>query len=251
MNKRRHTKRRTRYRFHNGSGVVQPIEEFERVIPVRAATFESEVSVPIYQSLFAGALTFGFLIGLAGYFQVSFDLAITGAFGLTLIYYLVSVWDARRLLRMVETIVETDLDRDGYIGDPEEQVRPDRISEWEEPTEPDYEVEQVMPHRDRPPVIFVQPEERTGQRRIRRIEGLPDTIEEALPFIAEAILEEGANFSKPELATRRQLITQKGYDLLRAKLLNQGLAYTLDNNTTHLNAAGKAFFRYYLNVVEG
>lgn len=226
--------KRNVHRVYMGAEVAQSFDEYRREVPIRAADFDSDVSIPVFQSLFGGGLAFGFLAGITGMLGHSIYVAIVFTFLFTLLLFIALLWDARKMLRVVETFINHDLDGDGYVGEPEFIVEEDHL-----PT---------IPER---PTIFVPHTDGSRGYSVQYFDDLPESVEESLPKIARAIIEEGANFSKPELSTRRKLITQKDYDWLRNKLINSGMAYTLPNNSTHLNRAGVAFLEHYIDIVEG
>ena len=75
---------------------------------------------------------------------------------------------------------------------------------------------------------------------------LPAVIEQKIHTIANALLNEDAAFSRPELATRRKILTQAQYDELKTILIDAGFARELAGNRTEITGAGRAFFRYYM-----
>lgn len=94
--------------------------EWERREPVRAATWESDVIVCWGQAVISGAFITMFASGLVIWREWPWFVAfIPGAFTAAAVWF-VTMSDARSMLRRVETIINRDLDGDGFKGEPVE-----------------------------------------------------------------------------------------------------------------------------------
>lgn len=93
--------------------------EAERLTPYRAQNAESDFLVPLLQSIGTGVFVFVAAAWLAKYidgitWDIAFFCGIIAAGG----FWLITVLSNRKLLWAVEKIVNSDLDSDGFTGEP-------------------------------------------------------------------------------------------------------------------------------------
>ncbi len=197
------------------------IDSYEREFPSRKPDYDADVFIPLMQASLTGLLSWPFLTVVVYQFGARLEFSIGLAFCVALLVWFNGLANSRRLLRVVERVTGFDIDGDGYIGEPETEQDNDR--------------------RDFRVAVEVDP----THQQIRYFD-LPQPIENKLPAIANAVLVDGAAFSRPELATRRKLLTQGQYEELKATLLDAGFVRSETGNRTEITSAGRAFFRHYL-----
>lgn len=205
----------------------EPVEStaWERRRPGRPASLESDVAVPIAQSVFtalvAGLGALG--VALAAGWAKPGLWAVLGALVALVSSWLALLRQHRDLLWEIETLAGADLDRDGAIGVP--LVDPE-------------------PRTVRAEII-----EDNGQR-IRYVD-VPLSDRE-LATLAAGVLQDGVTFSRRSLSDADLLEAERYSDVKDALLEGGLLRYRGDgpHAGVEVSPAGRAFLRQYLSVAE-
>lgn len=110
------------YDFGEGSPLPAGVE-WERVEPARAPEVSGDVVVPLLQALITGVVAFLVGIGLCLALGWAIRIALGAGVAITALAWMWLLMDHRRLLRRIKRIVNVDLDRNGYVGEPGERIR--------------------------------------------------------------------------------------------------------------------------------
>jgi len=197
-----------------GAGTVPAGVMHERRRTARAPTTESDVKVPLAQSGITGLVAFLASTAIAAKSGAGWDALLSGAaWGATMWggTWLVLLVIHRKALYEVERITGTDLDNDGYIGEP-------------------------------PPKSTVQVEIVEKGGRFRRYVNTPLDDDEWTK-VARAVLVAGASFSRRGL---KDVVPEEDYPGVYKPLLSGGLLRE-NGNGVELTPAGRSFLRQYLS----
>jgi hypothetical protein len=212
-----------RDRKHYGVAWTEPVESraYERRRPGRPASLESDVAVPIAQSVFSALVAGLAALGaaLAAGWQRPALWAVLAALAALVTAWLVLLRQHRDLLWEIELVTGADLDRDGTVGVP--LVDPE-------------------PRTVRAEII-----EGNGQR-IRYID-VPLSDQE-LEKLADGVLQHAVTFSRRSLADAGLLEAER-YSDVKDVLLEGGLLRYRGEGPhagLELSPAGRAFLRQYL-----
>lgn len=194
--------------------------EVTRSTPARPATVESDFKVVALQAAgcaiaaFLPALGLTIIKGWSWWIPPS---ALVGAFSLS---WFVLLFDQRKLLRIVETVIGKDIDGDGFEGQPQ-------------------------PEPEKPP-FRIQVESEGG--RVIRFDDLP-VDEETMVQVAAAVLQRGCNLSRRELAGATNLSEEKANELLEQMRFLRYARYkgATGNAGTELTNKGSVLLEHLLS----
>lgn len=209
-----------------------PSPDFDTLVretPTRTPTVRADVTVPFLQSIGTGVLSSLFVDAVVTTAGGTHWQAIGLTSGVMTAVWLWAISDGRKLLRVVETIVNKDLDGDGVIGVANTKTDDDRGDRVVR-----------MDITDRHPSHPNDP----AQRYTTTL-NLPEKIVNRLQEVSRAILNDKASFSRPSLATKLKILSQGEYETLRETMLRACLIRD-EGNATVLTPSGTAFLKHWL-----
>jgi hypothetical protein len=212
------TKRTYRTYNHGNATGANVAQEIERRKPIRQASLESDVIVPFLQSVVTGIVGAVIGGGTAAILDAPKPMLVSASIGgIALgIAWLVLLSQHRSLLWEIETVIGTDIDQDGEVGEPE----PETMTT----------VEIVDARRNAINYVRLP----LSDREIERL--------------ALALLVQRVPLSRRKLEDANAIDPEKYSDTLD-KLLDGGLARPRGksrNAGVELTGAGRAFFKQYL-----